>query len=154
MGIRDHPVSRHSRRFKTLLPPPNPGIPPEILELQADSPSSCRINPIISNMIRPTPNQIQQNVIPERLLLCEKFLPLLVDLPLYAQFDFPQLMFVYTRAHANRSNQQSHQEPRNDIANLLFLPAELLLLETHALRRKFLGKDRRVPAKTNFKLSK
>ena len=77
---------------------------------------------------------------PKGFLLREEFLPLLIDFTLHLEFNFPEL----TRA-LNSFMDSSHIQV---LANLLFLSAQLLLLQAHALSSEFLRKNRRITIDT------
>jgi hypothetical protein len=75
--------------------------------------------------------------LPERLLLGQQLLPFLADLALYLDFDLAKLM----------TSQREHSLSVvivNKATNFFFFPAQLLLLEAHALCSELFGKNRRV----------
>lgn len=82
------------------------------------------------------PGQARQNKHqPERLFFGEQLLPLLVDFSLDLELDLAQLQ-----------GDKCALWSRSRVRYLLLLSAELLLLETHALRGKILGQDGRIAA--------
>ncbi len=77
---------------------------------------------------------------PKGFLLREEFLPLLVDFALHLEFDFPEL----TRAFISIMDNSRIRV----LANLLFLPAQLLFLQAHTLSSELLRKNRRITIDT------
>lgn len=108
-----------------------PGIPPGS---QAGFPDSCTL---VS--IAPTSTRIH---LPQRLLLRQQLLLLLVDLPLHPQLRLTKLSLPSA----------SHTHPHTIHNHLFFFPAQLLFLQPHPLVGKLLRKQRVLPGKIPISL--